>query len=81
MTWAKPLRTSTCSLTTRTRSFVLDARRMQQDLHGERVPLVELPDRQSDLPFTQPILISVHVPGNGSRGTVLNLDSGANVPR
>lgn len=57
-----------------------DAKRMQEDVHGERVPLVEQPNRQSDLPFTQPVLISVHLPGDGSRGTVLNLDSGTNVP-
>jgi hypothetical protein len=57
-----------------------DTRRMQEDIHGEHLPLLEQPNRQSDLPFTQPLLISVHLPGDGSRSTILNLDSGTNVP-
>jgi hypothetical protein len=57
-----------------------ETKRLQQELGGEHIPIVEQRERQSDLPYTQPYLISVHMHGDGSEGTVLRLDSGANVP-
>jgi hypothetical protein len=57
-----------------------ETKEMQQQLQGERLPLVPQPDRQSDLPYTQPLLVSVHLPGDGRRGTILRLDSGTNAP-
>lgn len=54
--------------------------RMRQGLRGERIPLEAQIDRQTDLPFTQPFLISVHLDGSGTRPTILRLDSGANAP-
>jgi hypothetical protein len=53
---------------------------MRQELRGEQIPLEAQADRQSDLPFTQPYLISVHLAGSGSKSSLLRLDSGAAVP-
>jgi hypothetical protein len=57
-----------------------DSRQMQQAMHGERVPLLGKSDQQGGLAFAKPILVSVHLPGDGPEGTVLRVDSGSNVP-
>lgn len=54
---------------------------MQNDLQGERIRLIVKPDGEWNLPFPEPLLISVELSGNDSRGMMLRLDSGANVPR
>jgi Aspartyl protease len=53
---------------------------LRQSLQGEHIPLEEQKDRQTDLPFTQPYLISAHLVGMGRRHNLLLLDSGAEVP-
>lgn len=63
------------------KSLCLDGtRNMQQQMTGEHMPLLEQQGRQSDLPYTQPVLISVHLRGDGAKGTILRLDSGTNAP-
>jgi hypothetical protein len=57
-----------------------DTKGMRQQIAGEHLPLVAQPVRQSDLPYTQPMLISVHVYGDGAKGTILRLDLGTNAP-
>lgn len=57
-----------------------ETRQMQQAVTGERIELLTPAERQSDLPFTQPILIKAHLPGDGPAGTILRVDSGSNVP-
>jgi len=59
----------------------LDERReMRKTVNGEHIPLVAPGIRETDLPFTQPLLVSVNLSGSGSRETILNLDSGASLP-
>ena len=53
---------------------------MQQALTGERIQILTPAERQSDLPLTQPVLIKVHLPGDGPAGTILRVDSGSNAP-
>lgn len=63
------------------KSVCLDeTRQMQQELRGERIPLVAPREARSDLPLTSPYLISVRLQGDGNKGTILRLDSGANAP-
>jgi hypothetical protein len=53
---------------------------MRQSINGEHIPVVASGNREADLPFTQPLLISVHLSGNESREMLLDLDSGASLP-
>lgn len=55
-----------------------DSRRMQSSLSGERVSVVSNPVPGS--PSAPPILLIAHLPDDGREGSVLRLDSGANVP-
>ncbi|HEV2133075.1 MAG TPA: retropepsin-like aspartic protease [Terracidiphilus sp.] len=57
-----------------------DSRQMQRAVRGERVSLLVKASQPGEIVFTQPVLVSVHLPGDGRKGTVLRLDSGANVP-
>lgn len=57
-----------------------EAKQMQAAVRGEHVPVQAQPDRQSDLPYTQPLLLSAHLPGDKAQGTLLRLDSGSNAP-
>jgi hypothetical protein len=57
-----------------------DRGEMRQNINGEHIPVVPPGNPETDLPFTQPLLISVHLSGSGSHETILNLDSGASVP-
>jgi hypothetical protein len=57
-----------------------DRGEMRQSIHGEHIPMVAPGNGETDLAFTQPLLVSVYLSGNGSRETILNLDSGATVP-
>jgi hypothetical protein len=54
-----------------------DGERMRQALQGERIPLEAQPNRQSDIPFTQPYLIAAHLAGTGKQNSLLRLDSGS----
>jgi hypothetical protein len=53
---------------------------MRQALAGEHIPLEAQVGRQSDMPFTQPYLVSAHLAGTGNHNSLLRLDSGASVP-
>lgn len=57
-----------------------DTRDLQDALKGERVELIRAGEQESDLPFTQPLLIRAHLPGDGAAGTILRVDSGSNAP-
>lgn len=57
-----------------------ESRKMQQELRGERIPLLAPPEWQSDSLFTRPNLILVRLQGDGKKGTILRLDSGVNAP-
>jgi hypothetical protein len=52
---------------------------MRKQIQGERVPLVVREFRPGNLRVAQPILISVRLSSDNSRGTILRLDSGTNV--
>ena len=53
---------------------------MRQEIHGEHVPLEVGSDNSSDERFPRPLSIRVHLSDADRRGTILTLDSGANVP-
>jgi hypothetical protein len=53
---------------------------MRQSLKGEHTPLVKPHDPETDFPFAQPLLISVHLPNAITGQTLLRLDSGSNTP-
>lgn len=55
-----------------------DTGTLQHEINGERVPLLQVA-HDNDLPFTQPVLVSARVTGNGPGNTILRLDSGSNV--
>ena len=56
-----------------------DARRIQQSLRGERLPILLNPGSNSGS-AAQAVLVSVHLPDDGKAGSVFRLDSGSNVP-
>jgi hypothetical protein len=56
-----------------------DGSRLREALRGERIPLQVQEDRQSDIRFPQPYLISAHLPGSGKQNRLLWLDSGTEV--
>jgi hypothetical protein len=53
---------------------------MQKQLQGERVLMIEQAERDGDLAYAEPLLVTVHLQGDGKKGTVLNVDSGSVVP-
>ncbi len=57
-----------------------DSHRMQSSLRGERVPVLPETSSNPESVSSQPILVSVHLPDDGKKGSVLRLDSGSNVP-
>jgi hypothetical protein len=57
-----------------------EAKNMQQEMQGERVPVLQRQELTGDLAYTQPLQITVHMPGDGKKGTVLRVDSGGKVP-
>ena len=50
---------------------------MRESVHGEHIPLVSPQDPASELPFTERLVVSVHLSGAGTRPTLLQLDSGS----
>lgn len=57
-----------------------DTRLMQRDIRGERIPLVTAHHSENDLPFTERLVIFVHLSDAGSRRILLQLDSGSDGP-
>jgi hypothetical protein len=55
-------------------------REMQKQLQGERVPMIEQAEQSGNLAFAERLLVTVHLQGDGKKGTVLKIDSGSNVP-
>lgn len=53
---------------------------MQGNLRGEHVPLVAAKHPENELPFTEPLVVSVHLSDAGSRSILLQLDSGSDGP-
>jgi hypothetical protein len=53
---------------------------MRQAVAGEHIPLEAQVDRRSNMPFTQPYLVSAHLAGTGNHNGLLRLDSGAAAP-
>ena len=53
---------------------------MQKEMNGERIPMVEQTEQDGDLAYTLPVLVNVHVPGDGKKGTILKVDSGSSAP-
>ena len=59
----------------------LDATKgLEKEMQGERVPVIEQAEPGGDLAYAAPILVTVHTRGDGKRGTILEIDSGSNVP-
>jgi hypothetical protein len=50
---------------------------MRKSVHGERISLVAPQHPESEVPFTDRLLISVHLSGTGTRQILLQLDSGS----
>ena len=50
---------------------------MRESVHGERISLVAPEHRESEVPFTDRLVISVHLSGTGTRQILLQLDSGS----
>jgi hypothetical protein len=57
-----------------------DTRMMRDEVRGEHIPLVAPQHPENELPFTQRLVISVHLSGAGSRQVLLQLDSGSDGP-
>jgi hypothetical protein len=57
-----------------------DTRQMQQKVKGARIALVPSPYAERYLPFTQPLIVPVRVPGIAYEPLLLALDSGAETP-
>ena len=55
-------------------------KRLQKEMNGERIPMVEQTEQDGDLAYTLPVLVNVHVPGDGKKGTILKVDSGSSAP-
>ena len=53
---------------------------MRQSIHGEQLPVLSDTGHDAGLPYTQPVLVSIHLPGDGSEGTLPRVDSGASAP-
>jgi hypothetical protein len=57
-----------------------ESRSMQEQMQGERIPVLQRQGLTGDLAYTLPLQITVHLSGDGKRGTVLRVDSGGQVP-
>jgi hypothetical protein len=53
---------------------------MRESVRGEHIPLLPPQDPESQLPFTERLVVSVHLSGVGTRPTLLQLDSGSDGP-
>jgi Aspartyl protease len=56
------------------------AKLMEKYLRGERIPLVPSKRPETDLPFSQRLVISVNLSDTGTRPILLQIDSGSNGP-
>jgi len=56
------------------------SKEMQKEMQGEKVPVIEQTEQEGDLGYTLPVLVTVHVPGDGKKGTILRIDSGSSAP-
>jgi hypothetical protein len=50
---------------------------MRERLRGERIPLTAPQNRESEVPFMERLVVSVHLSGTGNRQILLQLDSGS----
>jgi hypothetical protein len=57
-----------------------DTKQMQEKVKGEHIALAGPPHREQNLPFTQPLIVPVHVFGVAEQPLLLQLDSGINAP-
>jgi Aspartyl protease len=57
-----------------------DASKMQEEVRGERIPLVPPAHPESELPYTQRLVISVEFSDTGAQQILLQLDSGSDGP-
>jgi predicted aspartyl protease len=57
-----------------------EAKLMQTEIRGERIPLLMAKHPENDLPFTQRLIISVRLSDTGKRQILLQLDSGSDGP-
>jgi hypothetical protein len=46
-------------------------------MRGERIPLVAPQNQESELPFTERLIVPVHLSGTGTRQILLQLNSGS----
>ncbi len=53
---------------------------MRESVRGEQIPLVTPQDPESEVPFMERLVISVHLSGTGTRQILLQLDSGSDGP-
>lgn len=53
---------------------------MRESVRGEHIPLVTPQDPESEVPFMERLVISVHLSGTGTRKILLQLDSGSDGP-
>ena len=53
---------------------------MRNRVQGERIPFVRPQHPDSEVPFTERLVISVHLSGSGTRQILLQLDSGSDGP-
>jgi hypothetical protein len=53
---------------------------MRESIRGEHIPLVRPQNPESELPFTERLVVSVRLSGAGSREILLQLDSGSDGP-
>jgi hypothetical protein len=53
---------------------------MEKDLRGERIPLVTSKHPETDLPFSQRLVVSVNLSDTGTRPILLQVDSGSDGP-
>lgn len=57
-----------------------NAKELQHNVKGKHLALVDAPRPESVMPFTQPLILTVDLPGNSARTLLLQLDSGVNAP-
>lgn len=50
---------------------------MRESVRGERIPLVAPQNPEGEVPFTERLVISIHLSGTGTRQILLQLDSGS----
>lgn len=57
-----------------------DASLMQMELRGERIPLVASKHHETDVPFSERLVVSVNLADTGTRPILLQVDSGSDGP-